>query len=114
MPDFTRYAKNPKSVFWTQAVGLCVLVTLSGILGVAVTSATQQIYGVVSTFSQCQLRYNISILEVSANQGFPAYLEPSPSRRPLEQSCCPVLCSPLLGICGDRHQHLSELRLLFQ
>ncbi|KAF4627483.1 hypothetical protein G7Y89_g10672 [Cudoniella acicularis] len=28
MPDFTRYAKYPKQVFWTQAVGLCVLVTL--------------------------------------------------------------------------------------
>ncbi|TVY20661.1 Uracil permease [Lachnellula arida] len=48
MPDFTRYAKYPKQVFWTQAVGLCVLVTLSGILGVTVTSACQQIYGVTT------------------------------------------------------------------
>ena len=45
MPDFTRYAKSPRQVFWTQGVGLCVLVTLSGILGVTVTSATQTIYG---------------------------------------------------------------------
>jgi NCS1 family nucleobase:cation symporter-1 len=48
MPDFTRYAKYPKQVFWTQAVGLCVLVTLCGILGVTVTSATQQVYGVLT------------------------------------------------------------------
>lgn len=48
MPDFTRYAKNPKQVFWTQAVGLCVLVTMCGILGVTVTSACQQIYGVTT------------------------------------------------------------------
>ncbi|TVY60678.1 Uracil permease [Lachnellula suecica] len=38
MPDFTRYAKSPKQVFWTQAVGLCVLVTLCGILDVTVTT----------------------------------------------------------------------------
>ncbi|TVY88894.1 Uracil permease [Lachnellula willkommii] len=48
MPDFTRYAKYPKQVFWTQAIGLCVLVTLCGILGVTVTSACQQIYGVTT------------------------------------------------------------------
>lgn len=48
MPDFTRYAKYPRQVFWTQAVGLCVLVTLCGILGVTVTSACQQIYGVTT------------------------------------------------------------------
>lgn len=48
MPDFTRYAKNPRSVFWTQAVGLCVLVTLCGVLGVTVTSATQAVYGVTT------------------------------------------------------------------
>jgi NCS1 family nucleobase:cation symporter-1 len=45
MPDFTRYAKSPRQVFWTQAVGLCILVTLCGILGVTVTSACQSIYG---------------------------------------------------------------------
>ncbi|KAF8864318.1 hypothetical protein BDZ45DRAFT_797420 [Acephala macrosclerotiorum] len=48
MPDFTRYAKYPKQVFWTQAVGLCVLVTLCGILGVTVTSACQSVYGVTT------------------------------------------------------------------
>lgn len=48
MPDFTRYAKYPREVFWTQAVGLCVLVTLCGILGVTVTSACQEIYGVTT------------------------------------------------------------------
>ena len=48
MPDFTRYAKYPRQVFWTQAVGLCILVTLCGILGVTVTSACQEIYGVTT------------------------------------------------------------------
>lgn len=48
MPDFTRYAKYPQQVFWTQAVGLCFLVTLCGILGVTITSAYQQIYGVTT------------------------------------------------------------------
>ncbi|KAL3427578.1 uridine permease [Phlyctema vagabunda] len=48
MPDFTRYARHPKQVFWTQAVGLCVLVTLCGILGVTVTSACQSIYGLTT------------------------------------------------------------------
>ncbi|KAH6717873.1 NCS1 nucleoside transporter [Leptodontidium sp. MPI-SDFR-AT-0119] len=48
MPDFTRYAKYPRQVFWTQAVGLCVLVTLCGILGVTVTSACQEVYGVTT------------------------------------------------------------------
>jgi len=48
MPDFTRYAKYPKQVFWTQAFGLCALVTLCGILGVTVTSACQEIYGVTT------------------------------------------------------------------
>ena len=46
MPDFTRYAKYPKQVFWTQAVGLTVLVTLCGMLGAVVTSAAQVIYDV--------------------------------------------------------------------
>lgn len=46
MPDFTRYAKHPKQVFWPQAVGLMVLVTLCGVLGATVTSAAQVIYGV--------------------------------------------------------------------
>ncbi|KAH7370593.1 NCS1 nucleoside transporter [Rhexocercosporidium sp. MPI-PUGE-AT-0058] len=48
MPDFTRYAKYPRQVFWTQAVGLCVLVTLCGILGITVTSACQEVYGVTT------------------------------------------------------------------
>ncbi|KAK5136155.1 hypothetical protein LTR08_003992 [Meristemomyces frigidus] len=46
MPDFTRYAKYPKQVFWTQAVGLMVLVTMCGVLGATVTSAAEVIYGV--------------------------------------------------------------------
>lgn len=48
MPDFTRYAKKPKEVFWTQAVGLMVLVTMCGVLGATVTSATEVIYGKVT------------------------------------------------------------------
>jgi NCS1 family nucleobase:cation symporter-1 len=48
MPDFTRYAKNPRHVLWAQGLGLCVLVTLCGILGVIVTSAAQEVYGVLT------------------------------------------------------------------
>lgn len=48
MPDFTRYAKHPKEVFWTQAVGLIVLVTMCGVLGATVTSATEVVYGVTT------------------------------------------------------------------
>ncbi|KAK3695922.1 hypothetical protein LTR37_018277 [Vermiconidia calcicola] len=46
MPDFTRYAKSPREVFWTQALGLMVLVTMCGVLGATVTSAAQVIYDV--------------------------------------------------------------------
>lgn len=49
MPDFTRYAKYPKQVFWTQAVGLMVLVTMCGVLGATVTSAAEVIYDVSAT-----------------------------------------------------------------
>ncbi|KAL5334018.1 permease for cytosine/purines, uracil, thiamine, allantoin-domain-containing protein [Aspergillus crustosus] len=45
MPDFTRYAKKPREVFWTQAVGLVILVSLCGVLGATVSSATEVIYG---------------------------------------------------------------------
>ncbi|KAK1452942.1 NCS1 nucleoside transporter [Colletotrichum cuscutae] len=48
MPDFTRYAKEPRQVFWTQAVGLCVLVTMCGVLGATVSSASEVIYGKVT------------------------------------------------------------------
>ncbi|KAF6821092.1 NCS1 nucleoside transporter [Colletotrichum musicola] len=48
MPDFTRYAKEPRQVFWTQAVGLCVLVTMCGVLGATVSSASEVIYGRVT------------------------------------------------------------------
>lgn len=44
--DFTRYAKKPKQVWWPQFIGLVVLVSLCGILGIVVTSATKVIYGV--------------------------------------------------------------------
>lgn len=44
--DFTRYAKKPKQVWWPQFIGLVILVTLCGILGIIVTSATKVIYGV--------------------------------------------------------------------
>jgi NCS1 family nucleobase:cation symporter-1 len=52
--DFTRYAKKPKQVWWPQFIGLVVLVTLCGILGIVVTSATQVIYG-VSTWNPLQV-----------------------------------------------------------
>ncbi|CAD0019310.1 unnamed protein product, partial [Aureobasidium pullulans] len=40
MPDFTRYAKYPKQVFWTQAVGLMVLVTMCAYLCCILSIAT--------------------------------------------------------------------------
>lgn len=48
MLDFTRYAKSPKQVFWTQAVGLIILVTMCGVLGATVTSAAEVVYGKVT------------------------------------------------------------------
>ncbi|KAI9738864.1 MAG: hypothetical protein M1834_008371 [Cirrosporium novae-zelandiae] len=54
MPDFTRYARHPRQVFWTQAAGLIILVTLCGILGATVTSACETIYG-VSTWNPLQV-----------------------------------------------------------
>ncbi|PYH91146.1 hypothetical protein BO71DRAFT_433122 [Aspergillus ellipticus CBS 707.79] len=46
MPDFTRYAHTPRQIPWAQALGLILLVSLCGILGATVTSATETIYGV--------------------------------------------------------------------
>jgi NCS1 family nucleobase:cation symporter-1 len=43
--DFTRYAKNSRTVIWTNIFSLSILLTLCAILGVVVTSATQVIYG---------------------------------------------------------------------
>jgi NCS1 family nucleobase:cation symporter-1 len=43
--DFTRYAKNSRTVVWTNIFSLSVLLTLCAILGVVVTSATEVIYG---------------------------------------------------------------------
>jgi NCS1 family nucleobase:cation symporter-1 len=69
MPDFARYAKHPKEIFWTQATGLIILVTLCGILGVTVTSATQAVYG-VTTWNPLQ----VSLLwENRAAQFFSAF-----------------------------------------
>lgn len=44
--DFTRYAKSPRTVAWTNVFALSIPVTLCAILGVVVTSAVQVIYGV--------------------------------------------------------------------
>ncbi|KAJ6604424.1 NCS1 nucleoside transporter family [Mycena vulgaris] len=52
--DFTRFAKSPRAVVWTNIISLSVLVTLCSILGVVVTSATQVIYG-VSTWNPLQV-----------------------------------------------------------
>lgn len=52
--DFTRYAKKPNQVWWPQFIGLVVLVTLCGILGIIVTSAAKVIYG-VSTWNPLQV-----------------------------------------------------------
>lgn len=48
MPDFTRYAASSRHVVWAQAVGLIVLVTLCGVLGATVSSASEVIYGEVT------------------------------------------------------------------
>ncbi|KAJ7706422.1 permease for cytosine/purines, uracil, thiamine, allantoin-domain-containing protein [Mycena rosella] len=52
--DFTRFAKSPRTVVWTNIFALSILVTLCAILGVVVTSATQVIYG-VSTWNPLQV-----------------------------------------------------------
>ncbi|KAJ7275269.1 NCS1 nucleoside transporter family [Mycena haematopus] len=52
--DFTRFAKSPRAVVWTNIISLSVPVTLCSILGVVVTSATQVIYG-VSTWNPLQV-----------------------------------------------------------
>ncbi|CDR47118.1 CYFA0S29e00188g1_1 [Cyberlindnera fabianii] len=52
--DFTRYAKKPKQVWWPQFVGLVVLVTICGLLGIIVTSATKVIYN-ETTWSPLQV-----------------------------------------------------------
>ncbi|KAF9022735.1 hypothetical protein BDZ89DRAFT_195779 [Hymenopellis radicata] len=46
--DFTRYAKSPRTVLWTNIFALSIPVTLCAILGVVVTSAVQVIYGVLT------------------------------------------------------------------
>ncbi|KAJ7630713.1 NCS1 nucleoside transporter family [Roridomyces roridus] len=52
--DFTRWAKSPRAVVWTNLLCLSILVTLCAILGVVVTSATVVIYG-VSTWNPLQV-----------------------------------------------------------
>ncbi|MGK0368069.1 MAG: NCS1 family nucleobase:cation symporter-1, partial [Thermoproteota archaeon] len=45
IPDFTRYAKDQKSQFIGQALGLPTTMTLFALIGVMVTKATEVIYG---------------------------------------------------------------------
>ncbi|MGI9166325.1 MAG: NCS1 family nucleobase:cation symporter-1 [Pyrinomonadaceae bacterium] len=45
IPDFTRYARSQKSQMLGQAIGLPLTMTAFAFIGVAVTSATQLIYG---------------------------------------------------------------------
>jgi NCS1 family nucleobase:cation symporter-1 len=45
IPDFTRYARSQKSQMLGQALGLPLTMTAFAFIGVAVTSATQLIYG---------------------------------------------------------------------
>ncbi|KAF7320233.1 NCS1 nucleoside transporter family [Mycena kentingensis (nom. inval.)] len=52
--DFTRFAKNPRDVIWTNIVSLSIPVTLCAVLGIVVTSATEVIYG-VSTWNPLQV-----------------------------------------------------------
>lgn len=48
MPDFTRYAASARHVLWAQTVGLVVLVTMCGVLGATVSSASEVVYGEVT------------------------------------------------------------------
>nr|GAT47884.1 NCS1 nucleoside transporter family [Mycena chlorophos] len=52
--DFTRFAKSPKAVVWTNIASLSIPVTLCAVLGVVVTSATEVIYG-VSTWNPLEV-----------------------------------------------------------
>ncbi len=45
IPDFTRYARDQRAQVLGQALGLPLTMTLFAFIGVAVTSATQRIYG---------------------------------------------------------------------
>jgi len=54
IPDFTRYAKSPRTVVWTNIFALTVPVTLCAILGVVVTSAVEVIYG-ISTWNPLEV-----------------------------------------------------------
>ncbi|KAH8117261.1 NCS1 nucleoside transporter family [Phellopilus nigrolimitatus] len=69
IPDFTRYAKSPRTVVWTNIFSLSILVTLCSILGVVVTSAAQVIYG-VSTWSPLQVS---QLFDSRAAQFFSAF-----------------------------------------
>jgi len=52
--DFTRFAKSPRAVVWTNIISLSIPATLCAILGVVVTSAVEVIYG-VSTWNPLQV-----------------------------------------------------------
>ncbi len=45
IPDFTRYAKDQRSQFMGQALGLPTTMTLFALIGVMVTKATEVVYG---------------------------------------------------------------------
>lgn len=45
IPDFTRYGKSQKAQIWGQALGLPTTMTLFAFIGIAVTSATEVVYG---------------------------------------------------------------------
>ncbi|KAK4704374.1 nucleobase:cation symporter-1, NCS1 family, partial [Phenoliferia sp. Uapishka_3] len=68
--DFTRYAKSPRVVVWTNIISLTIPVTLCAILGVVVTSAAEIIYG-VSTWSPLQVS---SLMGNRAAQFFSAFM----------------------------------------
>ncbi|KAF5374971.1 hypothetical protein D9758_000235 [Tetrapyrgos nigripes] len=67
--DFTRYAKSPRTVVWTNIFSLSIPVTLCAILGVVVTSAVQIIYG-QTTWNPLQVA---SLWESRAAQFFAAF-----------------------------------------
>jgi NCS1 family nucleobase:cation symporter-1 len=45
MPDITRYAKNPRHTWMTQAVAIPAVITLTQLLGTVMAAASQVIYG---------------------------------------------------------------------
>ena len=67
LADFTRYAKSPRNVVISNIFSLTILVTLAAILGVVVTSAAEEIYG-VSTWNPLQVSAILSFVNACCRE----------------------------------------------